>query len=61
MTAKEQAFQILEEVRKQTDGIAAYNYDKVNINLAKYIIDKIWHHASDAEYWCEVKIEIERL
>ena len=41
MTPKEKANELIEIFKNETDGIAAYNYDNVNIQCALICVDEI--------------------
>ena len=71
MTPKQKAKQLYDKFKEETDGIAGYNYDSVNIKCALIAVDEIlnddWYiiNLEDLiarkEYWEEVKKEINNL
>jgi hypothetical protein len=69
MQPKEKAKELYDKFKKETDGIAGYNYDSVNIKCALIAVDEcIKAVESDwsfmeirMEYWQKVKQEIEKL
>lgn len=74
LTPEEQAEELINTFRKITDGIAAYDYDMVNIQCAIAAVDKILksnpceviygkHEISYSPiyfYWKEVRVIIEK-
>ena len=69
MTPQQKADELVNKFKKETDGIAGYNYDSVNTKCALIAVDEIINHHSqeqglyriDTYYWQEVKQEIEKL
>ncbi len=74
MIPQEKAKELVNKFRHETDGIAGYNYDSVNIKCALIAVDEIINsnfnedfngHFTDlydaVSYWKEVKEEIEKL
>ena len=71
MTPKEKAKKLVNKFRQETDGIAGYNYDSVNVKCALIAVDEIldadWFIPTKEDsvkwssYWQEVKQEIEKL
>ena len=67
MTPKEKAKQLYDKFKKETDGIASYNYDSVNIKCALIAVNEILEDREEIDgmrvindpYWLEVKKEIE--
>lgn len=41
MTPEEYAKELVDKFRKETDGIAGYNYDSVNLQCALIAVDEI--------------------
>jgi hypothetical protein len=74
MTPKEKAVELVNKFKNETDGIAGYNYDDVNVQCALIAVDEIceiledngltfieYHDRTTIEYWLQVKQEIENL
>ena len=77
MTPKEKAVELVNKFKNETDGIAGYNYDDVNVQCALIAVDEIleltkrntynpfdWNEITGVRYdkfWTEVKQEIEKL
>jgi hypothetical protein len=72
MTPKEKAVELVNKFKNETDGIAGYNYDDVNVQCALIAVDEIieaidfdWMEVQNLEsehrYWQQVKEEIEKL
>lgn len=67
MTPKEKAKQLYDKFKEETDGIAGYNYDSVNIECALIAVNEILEDREEIDgmrvindpYWLEVKKEIE--
>ena len=67
MTPKEKAKELYDKFKEETDGIAGYNYDSVNIECALIAVNEILEDREEIEgmrvindpYWLEVKKEIE--
>lgn len=64
MTPKEKAKELVNIFSKETDGIAAYNYNQVNIECAKRCAEQVlksnpavfknYEYEIDRKYWNEV-------
>jgi len=64
MTPKEKAYELVEIFNKETDGIDAYDYSRVNIDCAKRCAEQILKHNPavlrnyeyeiDRKFWDEV-------
>ena len=69
MTPKEKAQQLYDKFKEETDGIAGYNYDSVNIKCALIAVNEILEDREEIDgmrvindpYWLEVKKEINNL
>jgi hypothetical protein len=67
MTPKEKAQELYDKFKKETDEIAGYNYDSVNIKCALIAVNEILEDREEIDgmrvindpYWLEVKKEIE--
>ena len=67
MTPKEKAKELYDKFKEETDGIAGYNYDSVNIECALIAVNEILEDREEIDgmrvindpYWLEVKKEIE--
>lgn len=65
MTPQEKAVELVNKFKNETDGIASYNYDDVNVQCALIAVDEVLQNvnliAIDKEFYEEVKKEIKNL
>jgi hypothetical protein len=66
MTPKNKAVELVNKFKNETDGIAGYNYDDVNVQCALIAVDEIlqeyWSHNTERrDWWKQVKQEIQNL
>jgi hypothetical protein len=69
MTPKDKAVELVNKFKNETDGIAGYNYDDVNVQCALIAVDVVLStivstptdYGASWTYWMQVKQEIENL